>query len=379
MDRHEFWKTQPVPKIGTKVEKPGTIYAQLPRAFDNPIILPDECEWKTLDIEDESDLDSLHSFLSEHYVQDTDDRFRLRYSKEFITLLLTQNDTRSVAAITLRETGQIIGCISYVMTTNVVHGESFQMAEVNFLCIDETFRNKRMAPVLISEITRRVTRHGIDKAMYTVGNKIPTPFSVTRYYHRPLNVRFLIDIGFMDCGDQTMESVEKIYQLPSKMSRNFVRLDESNLEGAYSCFISYVDNGYDCYPDFSLEEFRHMFLHNDVVRTYVVTDTENSNEVLDFCSYYNLDSTVVSDGSIMRAANLFYYSCNNTDLRMICLNLMIEAKNRGIDVFNATDMGENLKILSDLRFISGTGVSYYYMYNYRVPPIVPTKIFKIIP
>ena len=128
MDRHEFWKTQPVPKIGTKVEKPGTIYAQLPRAFDNPIILPDECEWKTLDIEDESDLDSLHSFLSEHYVQDTDDRFRLRYSKEFITLLLTQNDTRSVAAITLRETGQIIGCISYVMTTNVVHGESFQMA-----------------------------------------------------------------------------------------------------------------------------------------------------------------------------------------------------------------------------------------------------------
>jgi glycylpeptide N-tetradecanoyltransferase len=38
----------------------------------------------------------------------------------------------------------------------VVQGHNVMMAEINFLCSHKKLREKRIAPVLIKEITRRV-------------------------------------------------------------------------------------------------------------------------------------------------------------------------------------------------------------------------------
>lgn len=58
---------------------------------------------------------------------------------------------------------------------------SFKAAEINFLCAHKKLRNKRLAPVLIKEVTRRVNLKGIWQAVYTAGVVIPTPISTCRY------------------------------------------------------------------------------------------------------------------------------------------------------------------------------------------------------
>ena len=58
------------------------------------------------------------------------------------------------------------------------------MAEINFLCVHKKLRNKRMAPVLIREITRRVNLENIFQALYTAGVKLPTPVASCRLVER---------------------------------------------------------------------------------------------------------------------------------------------------------------------------------------------------
>ena len=62
-----------------------------------------------------------------------------------------------------------------------VHGKVQKMAEINFLCVHKKLRAKRVTPVLIREITRRVNRLGIFQAVYTAGVFLPTPFATGRY------------------------------------------------------------------------------------------------------------------------------------------------------------------------------------------------------
>lgn len=73
---------------------------------------------------------------------------------------------------------------------------SFLPVQVNFLCVHKKIRSKRLAPVLIKEITRRVNRNDGWQAVYTAGISVPTPITNATYFHRSLNPRKLIDIDF---------------------------------------------------------------------------------------------------------------------------------------------------------------------------------------
>lgn len=55
------------------------------------------------------------------------------------------------------------------------------MVEINFLCVHKKLRSKRVAPVLIREITRRVNLEGRFQAVYTAGVVLPKPVSTCRY------------------------------------------------------------------------------------------------------------------------------------------------------------------------------------------------------
>jgi len=49
----------------------------------------------------------------------------------------------------------------FVLHKMVVQGQTVKMVEINFLCVHKKLRSKRLAPVLIKEITRRVNVNGI--------------------------------------------------------------------------------------------------------------------------------------------------------------------------------------------------------------------------
>jgi glycylpeptide N-tetradecanoyltransferase len=53
-----------------------------------------------------------------------------------------------------------------------------------------------LPPSLLQEITRRVNACDIWQAAYTAGVVLPKPVAVCRYWHRSLNPKKLIDVGF---------------------------------------------------------------------------------------------------------------------------------------------------------------------------------------
>lgn len=96
-----------------------------------------------------------------------------------------------------------------------MHCSDRQMVEINFLCVHKKLRSKRVAPVLIKEITRRVNLEGVFQAIYTAGVLLPKPVSICRYWHRSLNPKKLVDVQFSSLHQRmTLQRMIRIYKLP---------------------------------------------------------------------------------------------------------------------------------------------------------------------
>lgn len=89
------------------------------------------------------------------------------------------------------------------------------MVEINFLCVHKKLRSKRLAPVLIKEITRRVHLTNCFQAVYTAGVLLPKPVASCKYYHRSINPKKLVETGFSHLGkNMTIQRLQRLYKLP---------------------------------------------------------------------------------------------------------------------------------------------------------------------
>ena len=75
---------------------------------------------------------------------------------------------------------KLVGFISAVPAHIKVFDKHVKMVEINYLCVHKKLRAKRVAPVLIKEITRRVNLTGVFQAVYTAGVILPTPVGKCR-------------------------------------------------------------------------------------------------------------------------------------------------------------------------------------------------------
>ena len=90
------------------------------------------------------------------------------------------------------------------------------MVEINFLCVHKKLRDKRIAPILIQEITRQVHLTNRWQAVYTAGKLLPRPVAVTQYFHRSLNPKKLVEVGFSYLNPRsTMSMMIKMFRLPT--------------------------------------------------------------------------------------------------------------------------------------------------------------------
>lgn len=94
------------------------------------------------------------------------------------------------------KSGLLVGFISAIPSEVRVHTKTVKSVEINFLCVHKKLRAKRVAPVLIREITRRVNLTGIFQAVYTAGVVLPKPIATCRYWHRSLNPKKLIQVNW---------------------------------------------------------------------------------------------------------------------------------------------------------------------------------------
>ena len=170
--------------------------------------------------------------------------FRFDYCIEFIRWALNPPGYIQdwLFGVRVSSSKKLVGFISGIPVHINVRGKEVLMAEINFLCVHKNLRAKRLAPVLIKEVTRRVNRLNIWQAIYTAGIVIPKPISKTTYWHRSLNPKKLLDIGFSSLpAKQNKAQYVKLLKLPSETTIPGLRpMTKNDVEEVHKLLSNYL-------------------------------------------------------------------------------------------------------------------------------------------
>ena len=262
--KHKFWDHQPVPKLTDipsnnmgPLEQDKTVTEER----QIPLQLPSGYEWFEADVKDNVQMGDIYQLLHDNYVEDNDNMFRFDYSIEFLRWALQPPGWRQEWHIVVRATvtKKLFGLITAIPAGLNVHGKNINLVEINFLCVHKKLRSKRLAPILIAEITRRVHLTDCWQAVYTAGRLLPRPITICHYYHRSLNPQKLIDINFTTLGPRmTLNRLIKINKLPSNSTLPSIRvMEKKDILGVHKLLIKYL-NTFKVYPIFSLEEVEQL-------------------------------------------------------------------------------------------------------------------------
>jgi len=335
----------------------------------DPYNMPPGFEWSDVDMNDADQRLELYNLLTNNYVEDGDALFRFDYSENFLTWALTPPGYRTEYLLGVRatKTKKLIAFISAVPANiHVRSKESLDVVEVNYLCIHKKLRSKRLAPVLIKEITRRVNKAGVFQAVYTAGVVVPVPVGSCRYYHRSLNPKKLVRIGFSRIGPRmTMARMQKLYKVPSTTTHALIPMTSEHVDGVHTLLTTYLQSKFALFVNFTREEIAHWLLPREgVINTYVVEDRNNKTKVTDMVSFYHLPSTILGTDETLFAAYSYYNVATTTDLISLMKDALILANQTGSDVLNALNLMENKTFLEELKFGKGDGNLQYYVYNW---------------
>lgn len=377
---HRFWNHQPVLKPGHL--ECGPIESKSVASISiEPYPLKGDFEWVTLDLESERDRNDLFHLLSRNYVEDADQRFRFQYSSEFLRWSLTPPGYIKDWHLGVRATvgpRTLVGFISAIPGTIRIYEDIRSMVEINFLCVHKQLRNKTLAPLLIREITRRVNLHDIWQAVYTAGVKLSTPITTTRYWHRPLNPKKLLAIGFIDAPRYSkLSTLQRLYALPEKSMLPFRAMTSEDISSAHRLLNQHL-NQFRLAPILSVEEFAYWFLPNEnQVRSFVLS---REGEVTDLISFYTIATSVLNHSRYQSvvAAYSYYNVATTISHHQLMENGLILAKQFGHDVYNALDIMRNEDEFSKLKFRAGDGNLSYYLYNWNCPQMNPKEIGLVL-
>jgi len=402
----------------------------------DPYSLPASFQWSDINLDNDEEVKELYTLLHENYVEDGDNMFRFDYSPAFLRWALSPPGFKPEWHVGVRvtQTQKLVAFISCTPALLYCKGVRVQpkpqhldsaassagggggggsssnaggassgsggsggvqspngddeavdleavdssllgdmsTVEVNFLCVHKKLRSKRLAPVLIKEITRRCNLCGIFQAAYTAGIVLPKPVACCRYYHRSLNPKKLIEVGFSRLAPRmTLTRTIKLYALSEETQTPGLRpIADKDCEVCCQKLNEYLTR-FELAPRFTTAEFRHwMLTQTGVVYTYVVEDPD-TKEITDMVSFYSLPSSILGNDkhTLLRAAYCYYLFANKTSLTDLLNDALTLAKRLDFDVFNALDVLENDTFLKELKFGIGDGHLQYYLYNWRCAPI----------
>ncbi|XP_076153971.1 glycylpeptide N-tetradecanoyltransferase 1b [Alosa pseudoharengus] len=380
---YRFWDTQPVPKIGEEVNDHGPVLEQekcVPR--EEPYSLPDGFSWATLDLQNPAQLEELCVLLNENYVEEDDNTMRFVFSPQFLLWALCPPGwlCQWHCGVRVNSNQKLVGFISAIPSTIHAYDTELKTVEVNFLCVHKKLRSKRVAPVLCREMSRRVMQQRIFQAAYSASAMLPTPTATSRYWHRSLNPRKLIEVNFSSLGrNMTVQRALKLNRLPQAPKTPGLRPMRAEDGPAVQALLEGYLRRFQLRPAFSQQEALHWLLpREDVIDTYVVESPEGV--VTDLLSFYTWSSVVLNHAvhRRLKAAFCLYYAHTLTPLPQLMEDVMVLAKARGFDVFTALDVMENRSVMDQLKFCPADGRMHYYLYNWRCPGLTTDKVGLVL-
>jgi glycylpeptide N-tetradecanoyltransferase len=307
--------------------------------------------------------------------------FRFDYSRPFLKWAMTPPGYYKDWHIGVRkkESKELLAFISGIPAHIRIGEKTMKICEINFLCVSKKLRDKRLAPILIKEVTRRVNLQNIWQAIYTAGRDIPTPISSPRYYHRNLNPEKLVDIGFSrippayERFDKPMEALKRALSIDTSKRLNLRPMKEEDLPVVADLLKKQIHEHSAVAADFDAAELKHWMITNpaDQIVFAFVKEDPKTNIVTDFVSFYQIKSTVLKNEKYkeLKAAYAYYYAASTVDVTKLFNEALILAKELGFDVFNALDIMSNKKFIEPLKFGPGDGYLRYYLFNWKLSTI----------
>uniref|UniRef100_A0A8D1Y8I5 Glycylpeptide N-tetradecanoyltransferase n=1 Tax=Sus scrofa TaxID=9823 RepID=A0A8D1Y8I5_PIG len=380
---YQFWDTQPVPKLGMAVHVTAPVQKHGSRRSQEPHALPLIFRWDFLDLGLSGLLKKLYMLMNPTGIhEDTVMTHFLNISPEFLLKALRPPGwlPQWHCGVRVVSSRKLVGFISAIPANIHIYDTEKKMVEINFLCVHKKLRSKRVAPVLIREITRRVHLEGIFQAVYTAGVVLPKPVGTCRYWHRSLNPRKLIEVKFSHLSrNMTMQRTMKLYRLPETPKTAGLRpMEKKDIPVVHQLLTRYLRQ-FHLTPVMSQEEVEHWFYpQENIIDTFVVENA--SGEVTDFLSFYTLPSTIMNHPThkSLKAAYSFYNVHTQTPLLDLMSDALVLAKMKGFDVFNALDLMENKTFLEKLKFGIGDGNLQYYLYNWKCPSMGAEKVGLVL-
>lgn len=345
--------------------------------------LPQEYKWINIDPYSDTDINDVYEFLSRNYVEDCTSEFRLSYSKSFLKWYMRcPNYTKNTYLAIVDRDNRFIGFITGIPTTICLRNKEFQTNIANFLCIRKEMRDLNLAPILIYKLTEEITKHyKYTHAIYTLSKTITKPFSKCQYWHREINTEKLLDIGFSqipECLKDEPDAVnilKEYYKVLDDQTYLMREFKSSDAKAVAILLNSYLSK-FDVHTVFAEEDAKHWFTPvNHVIYSYVF---EKDNNVTDFISFVEIDSTILQKDSTLRTAMLFYFVPGVLTVKELINKAVVYAKINKFDVFNAYDIMDMKDVLEDLKFDAGSGKLVYNFYNYRIRDVDTSNMAVVL-
>jgi len=173
---------------------------------------------------------------------------------------------------------------------------------------------------------------------------IPVPIAKTTYWHRSLNPKKLLDVGFSSLpANQTKARYVKVLKLATETTIQGLRPMQKNDVLNVTAILNEYLSKHPLHIVFSPEEVDHFLLpRENVIDSYVVEDKE-TGEITDFISFYTLPSSVLKhvEHKLLKAAYSFYNVPKKHSITELMKDALILAKQKDFDVFNALDIMDN--------------------------------------
>lgn len=310
-------------------------------------------------------LDEIHDFLLDHYVGD--ESFGLAYTRSVLKFWL-----QDAIKVAIRDTdGKLIGFVTAGICPVVLDSQPINSGCVDFLCVHSAHRGARLAPILITEVCRRLNLQGVYQAIYTVAKPIPGKFSMAAFFHRPLQPDNLIAKGFYDLPPNAdTRKFAKMNALPKKIrSTGLFVLQESDIPEARRFLQAGLSRFRLHETDISLDRFRsipheyHALGHRDA-----------DGHINGVAMLHRLDLTSRKTGKRIHQCMLQYFIVDEARRDQIMEKIIAFARDRNYDLLTAISTADTYKCFTKFGFQSGTGRLYYYMYNWHMPVLNPVEI-----
>ncbi|XP_057793008.1 glycylpeptide N-tetradecanoyltransferase 1-like [Salvia miltiorrhiza] len=321
--RHKFWETQPVCQfkdLGDTRLPEGPIEQPTPlsEVKQEPYNLPPPYELVTCDLDSEEVCSEVYTLLTNNYIDYNDNMFRFNYSKEFLRWALRPPGYFRSWHIGLRvkTSKKLVAFITGIPAKIRVRDAVVLLAEVNFLCVHKKLQSRSLAPVMIKELSRRVRLENVWQAAYTAAAVLPTPITTFMFWHRSLNPKKLIDVGFCRLGAWTMSEFINFYKLPEQTTTpGFRKMEPHDVPAVTRLLRNYLKQ-FVVAPDFDKNDVEHWLLpKEDVIDAYLVESPE-SHEITDLCSFYTISCSIhgSQNHSILKGAYSYHYAFHNNSV-----------------------------------------------------------------